>query len=139
MVELKIAVIIMCAGLKLWGELAWHDAQRFILPIVYSAYVSYGSGCWWLGITTLPMIAPIDLAYKDYGKSNGFDRGMWLFAICVMAGLGPTILGHLSLFWFIPFCLLSGVIGATLRNVDDLIEAPIDGAYIVALCWFIHK
>lgn len=127
------------AVLKLVGEKWWHNAQRFILPPIYSAAVSFESGCLWLGLTTLPMIAPLCLGYKDYGPSNGFDRGAWLFMICVAAGLAPVLLGYLSWFFFVPWCIGAGIMGGVMRNMNNVIAAPISGAYIMLPIWFIQS
>lgn len=138
MIEIKIGVFILSAVLKLIGELWWHNAQRFILPIALGIAVSITSQCWWLGFVILPMIGPLVLGYKDYGPSNGFDRGAWLFAICLVAGLGVTLLQHLPWFFFLPYCLVGGIWGATTRNLWNVIVAPISGFIIGSVIFFIH-
>jgi len=100
--------------------------------------VSYDSHAWWLGLTTLPMIAPLCIGYKAYGPSDGFDRGMWLFLIAVAAGLGPAFFHHLSWFLYVPICILAGIWGATTRALWNVIIAPISGIIIVSFIWFIH-
>lgn len=135
---IKLAVDLACAGLKNIGELFWHDAQRYILPIIYSLAVSVQSHCLWLGLTTLPMILPIDMGYKVYGSSDGFDRGMWLFMACVAAGLGPSLTGHLSWFAYVSICIFSGVWGATTRRFWNVLISPISGWIIGSFIWFIH-
>lgn len=138
MIIIKLLIELLCIILKVIGEKWWHNAQRFILPIIYSIGVSYFSHCWWLGFTTLPMIAAIDLGYKFYGNKDSVARALWLFVICVVAGLAPTILGHISWFIFIPYIIVSGFIGTLTRNLNNWIEAPICGLWIGFLIWFIH-
>ena len=135
---IKISVEIIGAVCKLIGELCFNIAQRFIMPSLYAIAVSIVGHCWWLGITTLPMIAAICMGYKDYGKSDGFARGMWLFLIGVAAGLGPCLTHHLSWFIYVPFCIICGIWGATTRGLWNVIIAPISGALIVSMIWFIH-
>lgn len=144
----KIVTEILSVILKCIGEMAWHDAQRFILPAMYSISVSYESACWWLGLTTLPMIAPIDLGYKDYGKKDSVARALWLFVICIVAGLGPFLHNNLSFdLWFIhlnrwciyiSYITIAGFIGTLTRNINNKIEAPVTGLWICFLIWFIH-
>lgn len=134
----NLIVLISGAICKTIGELWWHNAQRFILPVIYSGAVSYNSHTWWLGLTTLPMIAPLVMGYKAYGPSDGFDRGMWLFLITVVSGLGPVLTHHLSWLIYIPICILSGIWGATTRQLWNVLIAPVSGVIILAHILFIH-
>ena len=136
--EIKLIVIALCAGCKLIGELWWHNAQRYIMPVIIGIAVSIISQVWWLGIVCLPMIAPIDLGYKFYGTSDSFARGMWLFTICLVAGLGITLLHHVSFLYFVPYCILGGAWGATTRNLSNIIIAPVSGILIGSLIFFVH-
>jgi len=135
---IKLAIESIAGTCKFIGELFWHDAQRFILPIFYAIAVSIVSHTWWLGFTVLPMIGALCLGYKDFGKSDGFARGMWLFLIGLTAGLGPVLTHHLSWFVYVPFCIICGIWGATTRGLWNVIIAPISGALIVSMIWFIH-
>ena len=135
---IKLAVLASCVVLKLIGELWWHNAQRYILPVIFSAAMSYLSGLWWLGFTTLPMIGALVLGYKDYGKNDAVARALWLFVICVVASLGPTILGYISWFFFVPYIIASGFVGTTTRNINNLIGAPLNGLTIGLPILFVH-
>ena len=138
MVELKIAVIIMCAGLKLWGEIAWHDAQRYIMPVILGISTALITGVWWTGLLVLPMIAPICMGYKTYGPSDGFDRAVWLMLIVLAEGLGLSLTHHLSLFIYVPWVILAAIWGGISRKWWNVIIAPISGALIGSMIWFIH-
>ncbi len=135
---IKLGIEIIGGICKLVGELWFHNAQRYIMPLLYSIAVSYDSHCWWLGLTTILMIAPLDLGYRTFGKCDAFNRGMWLFLIGVVAGLGPAITHHLSWFIYIPFCIICGIWGATTRALLNLIIAPISGILLMFPIWFIH-
>lgn len=135
---LKTLITLSAAALKLIGEKVWHNAQRYILPVMYSAFVSFASSCWWLGLTTLIMILPIDIGYDTYGSKDSVARALWLFVICVVAGLGPLWAGHLAWFVYVPYCIVAGFIGTLTRNINNWIEAPICGAWIVLPIWFIY-
>jgi hypothetical protein len=84
------------------------------------------------------MMGALILGYKDYGPSNGFDRGAWLFVITVLSGLGPLLFHHLSWVVFFPICIIAGVWGATTRNLNNKFIAPVSGLIIVSFIWFIH-
>lgn len=138
LILLKLAIEAFSAILKCIGETVWHNAQRYILPAIYSIGVSYESSCWWLGLTTLPVIIPIDLGYKDYGNKDSVARALWLFVICIVAGIGPSITNHLSWMVYFPYCVVAGFVGTLTRNINNLIEAPITGIWISFPIWFIH-
>ena len=130
---IKLIVLASCATCKLVGELWWHNAQRFIMPVVLGAGVSLVSHCWWLGLTVLPCIAPLCLGYKTYGKSDGFDRAVWLMLVAAAAGLGSAVSGHLSWFLYLPWCVIAAVWGGVTRMWLNLIIAPISGLIIGSL------
>lgn len=138
LIAVRISVIISGIILKTIGEKWWHDAQRFMLPVIYSIGISYASQCWWLGLTTLPMIGAIVLGYKDYGKNDSVARALWLFVICVISGLAPTILGHISWFVYIPYIIMAGFIGTWTRNINNWIGAPINGFWITLPIIFVR-
>lgn len=134
----KLTVLSLCAGCKLIGELWWHNAQRYIMPVVIAAGVCLVLHSFWLGLLVLPMIAPLCFGYKTYGNSDGFNRAVWLMAICLFNGLGLTITHHVSWFIFIPWVILSAVWGGTTRNLLNIIIAPISGAIIGIIVFFVH-
>lgn len=138
MLEIKLIVLVLCGALKLIGELWWHNAQRWILPAVLGIGVSVISQTWWLGILVYPCSALIDLGYKDYGPSNGFDRGCWLFSILVVAGFACVWAQHLSMFFYVPWCVFGGIWGATTRNLWNFIIAPLTGFLIASMIFFVH-
>ncbi len=138
LIIIKLVTEAVGAICKLVGELWWHNAQRFILPPFYAVAVSIESGCWWLGLTVLPMIGFLVLGYKDFGSSNGFDRGVWLFLISAAAGLGPALHHNESWLAYVPLAILAGIWGGVTRNWLNLVIAPISGLLIVAHIWFIH-
>jgi hypothetical protein len=135
---LKLSIEVIGAVCKLIGELWWHNSQRFIMPVCYGIAVSIVSHTWWLELTVLPMIGTISLGYKDFGTSDAFDRGMWLFLIGITAGLGPALTHHLSWFVLVPFCVICGVWGATTRGLWNVIIALVSGLLLMSLIWFIH-
>ena len=135
----KLIVIGSCAGLKLIGELFWHDAQRWILPAILGIGVSIVTHTWWLGILVYPCCGTLDLGYDDYGKwSDGFDRAMWLGLICVVAGLACLIFHHLFWLWYTLYCLAGFIWGGISRKWWNVIIAPISGLIIGSMIFFVH-
>lgn len=138
MLELKIGTIVICAVCKLVGELWWHNAQRYMLPVTLGVAVSVVTHMWWLGLCVLPMIFPLVLGYTTYGPSNGFDRGAWLFAICFAAGIAYACLNHLPWLFYVPYTIIGGIWGATTRNLWNVLIAPVSGAIIGSMILFVH-
>lgn len=146
MIEFQLLIVAICAGCKLIGELWWHNAQRFIMPVVLGIAIAIVSHTWWLGLTVLPSIGIICLGYKDFGLGDAGDRGMWLFLIAVLIGLGPLLAYHtvdhvhihfLKWYFYVPYCLVAGIWGATTRNLNNLIIAPISGAWLGVIIFLI--
>ena len=135
---LKLSVISLCSVCKMIGELSWHNAQRFIMPLILAVGICIVLHSFWLGFLCLPMIGPICLGYKDYGKSDGFARAMWLFMICVLAGVGLLISGHLAWYLYAPYCILGAVWGGVTRAWWNVIIAPLSGALIGSLIFIVH-
>ena len=123
---------------KLVGELWWHNAQRFIMPVILLIGVSIITHVWWAGFLVLPMIAFIVEPYTLYGESDGFDRAVWLMLIVLAEGLGLAILHHLSWFFYIPWVILTAVWGGVTRKWWNVIIAPLSGLIIGLLILKVH-
>ena len=134
----QLIVLSSCAVCKLIGELCWHDAQRYIMPIIIGIGISIVTGVWWLGFCALPTIGPIDLGYKTFGSSDGFNRGMWLFLILAVLGLPFALLHHLSWWFYVPWCIVGGIWGATTRGLWNVLIAPITGLLIGLIIFFVR-
>lgn len=133
----KLAIISLCMALKLIGELWWHNAQRYIMPIIITAGIFYITHSWW-SFTSLSMIGALVMGYKTYGSKDSVARALWLFVICVVAWLGQVITGHLTWFIYVPYIIGAGWAGTLTRNINNLIGAPINGFWIGLPILFIH-
>lgn len=134
----KLIVLVSCAACKLIGELWWHNAQRFIMPVVIMIGINLIIHSWYLGALCLPMIAPLCMGYSTYGKSDGFDRAVWLMLICLVAGLALTIFHHLPWIFYVPWVILSAVWGGVTRAWWNVIIAPISGIIIGLIILFVR-
>lgn len=138
MLIVKLIVLSLCSICKLIGELSWHNAQRFVMPIVLALGICIILHSFWLGFCVIPMIAPLCIGYSDYGKSDGFDRAIWLFLICIASGIILALLGHLPWLFYVPWCILSAVWGGITRMWWNMIIAPISGLIIGCLILFVR-
>ena len=137
MVELKISIILTCMICKALGEIVNHNFQRFVMPIILAVGICLVLHSWWLGLLVLPMIAPLCMGYKTYGKSDGFDRAVWLLLICVVAGLGLCLLHHLAWYFYVPYCILGAVWGGVTRMWWNVLVAPVSGLLIGSLIFLV--
>ena len=135
---IKLVVISLCAVCKLIGELWWHNAQRFIMPIILMAGIDLVLHSWWLGALCLPMIGALCLGYKTFGPSDGFNRAVWLLLICVTAGLGLTLDHHIAWYLYAPYCIIGAVWGGITRLWWNVIIAPISGAIIGSIIFLVR-
>jgi len=108
------------------------------MPVIMAVGICIVLHSWWLGVLCLPMIAPLCMGYKDYGKSDGFDRAVWLLLICLVEGLGLAICHHLSLWLYIPWVILAAVWGGVTRAWLNLIIAPISGLIIGLIIFLVR-
>ena len=134
----KIIVLISCAACKLIGDLCWHNAQRYIMPVIIMIGIDLILHSWWLGALSLPLIGALVMGYKDYGPSDGFDRAVWLMLIVLAEGLGLAIAHHLSWFLYVPWVILAAVWGGVTRAWWNVIIAPISGLIIGVIVFLIH-
>lgn len=134
---IQCLVILICAILKLIGELWQHNAQRFIMPIVLGVGISLVTHVWWLGFMTLIAIGPITLGYKVFNLGDAGNRGMWLFLIALVIGVGPCSTHHLAWYFYMPYTIVAGIWGATTRNLWNVVIAPISGALLASVILFI--
>ena len=142
---INLLISISCALCKWIGERFWHDAERFIIPPILVFGIWYHTHIWWLGLPSLLMIGDLVEGYgvnswmrKLLGDSGA--QGMWMFGACFLAGIIPQCTGRLPWHWgfFMGWCVLAGVIGATLRGEDNNWVAPLKGIWMSMLIWFIH-
>lgn len=98
MIEIKLIIMGICSALFWWGGFSWHNARRFIMPLILTlTALVLTHWCWW----TLLMLSCSGAFCLGYGEKsplkhifgNGFGRGIWglLAAICLSL---PLFLTH---------------------------------------------
>lgn len=139
MTELQLGTIIACACLFAWGGYSFLAARRFILPCVLGVAVSSISGVWWLGLTVLPVMVTLSLAYKHFGMGN-LGRAIWLMLQAVVIGLGPHLTHHLELYFYIPYFVIAAVLAGFLNNrVNQIIGDLAFGGWLAFVVFLIHS
>ena len=137
MIELKIAVSLICGALDALGGFCFLPARRFIMPFILAVTVSILLHIWWIGVLVLPVIGTLVLGYKDFGSGH-FSRGMWLFVQYSVLGIGLFLTGHLSWYLYAPYCILGGILGGLLVSWWQPLGDFIEGLFLGSIIFLIH-
>lgn len=135
--ELKLAISVICGVLDAVGGFCFLPARRFIMPSILAVSISVLLHTWWLGILVLPVIATLCLAYKNFGQGN-FSRGMWLFVQYTLVSVGLLLTHHLDWYFALPYCVLGGVLGGSLVSLWQPLGDFIEGFGLGLIVFLIH-
>ena len=135
---ISLVIAFLCAALKWVSERFWHNAQRFIIPVLIGSAIFLDFHYKLCAVTPLLAIGVIVLGYKVYGSSDFWDRWLWLMDAEVLLWLGCFVLGHLSWMVYVPAVIISGVWGAISRKWNNNWVAPLSGLIWGVVYSFLH-
>lgn len=131
MIAIKLIVLVVAAGLFWVGGAYWHNARRFIMPVVLSGFCLLTTHI----LMSLTMLSTIGIFCLGYGEKsplrhifgNGWGRGVWglLAAICLSIGLFLT--GHIWVVWMALYLALNFILENALKDIPQVIGDPIIG------------
>lgn len=124
---IKLFIDGICGCLNAWGGFNFLAARRFIMPFVIGVGVSIASGCWYLGLTVLPVMGTLCLGY--FGKKF-WGRGLWLALQAAVIGAGSLILGHLVWYAYAPYVIGGLLLAGFLYNLEQIISDIIFGCWL---------
>lgn len=133
------AIIVMtCAVFFFWGGYAQHNFRRFYMPPLIALGLSLTSHIWWVGITSLPLIGVMTIGYGEKSilykyLTDEVARAVWMSLAAIIIGLGAFLTGHLAWYFYFPYILWAGFLGATLRNLNQILGDLIFGAYLSSI------
>lgn len=134
---IKLFISAICGLLDSIGGLFWIPSRRFLMPILLAVSVSIFLHIWWVGILILPVIGTLVLGYKNFGKGN-FSRGLWLFVQYALVGIGLCLTGHLAWYFYIPYCVLGGILGGSLVSVWQPLGDFIEGLFLGSILFLLR-
>lgn len=142
MICTQIIVVIGCGVLNAIGGYSWHNARRFLMPILIGGEVELliwekQKKDWWAGLLVLPVIGTLCLAYKNFGSGN-LSRALWLFAQAVVIGLGLLCTGHLIWYFYLGYVLLAGILGGVYKNWWQPLGDFIAGCLLGSIVFFVR-
>jgi hypothetical protein len=132
---IKLIIDGVCGTLNALG--GWHILfmRRYIMPCVIGVAVSYFSHTWWLGLCCLPAMGTLSLGYFG-GKNSG--RGLWLFLQAIALSSGCFFLHHLAWYAYVPYIIISGLLGGIYKNWMQIFGDLIAGIYLASFIFFIY-
>lgn len=134
MIWLELITVMACGALNAWGGYSWHNARRFIMPVLLAVTISFVLHSWLLGFLILPVIGTLCLGYFRLGN---FGRGLWLFLQAVVIGLGLFLTGHLTWYFYLLYAVGAGILGGSLVSVYQPIGDVIEGCWLGLIVLFI--
>lgn len=123
----SVGIALLCGLLKWIAETRWHNAQRFIIPVLVGAAIFLDFHYRLCAFTPLLAIGVIVLGYKVYGSSDFWDRFLWLMDAEVFLWLGCVVLKHLDWRIYLVAIGICGVWGGISRKWNNNWVAPISG------------
>lgn len=142
MICAKILVLILTSSLFWYGGFKWHDARRFIMPVILSLSCVWFVHSWW----ALTMLSSIGFLTLGYGVKSplrhcfgdGWGRGIWGLLAALGFSLGLFLTHHISWFFFVPYLALNFTLENALKKVNQLIGDPIIGTGFGLIVFLVH-
>lgn len=142
MIELKIFIMFICAGLFFWGGFSWHNARRFIMPLVLAIAGWFISKDAW-SLTMLSTSGFFCLGYGDKSPfrhifGNGWGRGVWGLLASIGLSLGLFLTGHIYVYWMVLYLVSNFCLENFLKNLNQKIGDPLIGLGFSCVLLLIH-
>lgn len=132
---IKIICDLLCGVLNSWGGYSYHNARRFMMPLIMGISVSLITHIWWAGLLVLPVIGTLCLGYFS---DKNWGRALWLFLQAVVIGLGLNITGHLQWYFYVSYIIGSGILGGFYKSWYQPFGDFIVGIYLGLIIFICH-
>lgn len=134
---------MICAGLNIIGGYSWHNARRFIMPVILTVAVSLIVHSWWTGLPCLLGIAPLCIGYGEKSLlwkyfNDAWGRFVWMILVGIALGLGLVISHHLSIWVAVIYVIGNGILGITLRKLNQFFSDAIFGIGLSSFILFVR-
>jgi hypothetical protein len=141
MIYFKISIILICMGLNVWGGQLNHNMRRFVMPLVLALSSIWFAHTFW-ALTMLAACGTLCLGYGEKSPlrhifGDAWARFVWMTLTAIAFSAGLFITGHLHVYFMVPYVLIAGVLGITIRLINDLIGDSIFGAWFASIVFLI--
>lgn len=141
MIELKLAVMLACGALFAWGGYSYHNARRFIMPMLLTATALLVTHDAW-ALLMLISIGPLCLGYGEKSPlrhifGNGWGRGVWGLLVASCLSLPLFLSTHLGWLPFVLYLSLGFTLENVLKNIPQLIGDLIIGFSFGSIVLFV--
>lgn len=135
MIYFNIIGLLICGALNAIGGHSWHNARRFVMPILIAILISINIHIWWVGIISMPVIGTLCLGY--FGGNN-FGRALWLFLQAIVIGIGLLLTGHILWYFYLGYIIGAGVLGGIYKNWKQILGDSISGSYLAIIVFLVR-
>jgi hypothetical protein len=135
MIFLKLLADLGCGALNAWGGYSWHNARRYLMPLLIAISVSIITHVWWSGFMVLPTMGTLCIGYS---KDGNFGRALWIGLQCTVFGLGLAITNHFTIWLYLPYIIGGCILGGLYRNWNQIIGDLATGFYISLFIFLVH-
>jgi hypothetical protein len=142
MIIVKIIVIIIAAALYWWGGYSWHNARRFILPLLLA-----GASCWFShSFWAITMIVSSPILTIGYGDKSilkhifgdAWARFVYLSLSALFLSAWMIFALHTNILLILGYIGLCGTLGITLRKINDLIGDFLFGIALALIVFIVR-
>lgn len=142
MIYYKLTIVLICAGLFSYGGFSWHNARRFLMPLILTITCSMAVHAFW-GLTMLLSIVFLCIGYGDKSAfrhifGNGWGRGVWGFLVALALSLGLFLTGHIAWYFFAGYLALNFTLENALKNINQVVGDLIIGAGFASIIFLIY-
>lgn len=139
---IKFILLLLSSALFWIGGKWWHNARRFIMPLLLAISALFLTHFDWWTLTMLLTMLIFCLGYGDKSPlrhifGNSWDRGIWGLLAGLALSLGLFISGHLHLYFFIPYLALNFTLENALKNLPQDLGDPIIGISFASIIFLI--
>lgn len=139
---IKLIIMAIGSGLFWWGGYSWHDARRFLLPLLLTATCYFITG----DARCLIMLCSCLSFCLGYGEKsplrhifgNGWGRGVWGLLSALALSLPLLLIGHVYLFFFLPYLVLNFVLENALKDIPQAFGDTIIGCGLCLIVFLAH-
>lgn len=134
MIIYKFILVAIAGIIDAMGGYRFLWARRYLMPFLIGVGISVATQMWWTGFLVLPALGTLCIGYSG-GK--WLIRGLWMALQAFAIGLGLFLAHFIAWYFYVPYILISGILGATLYNIDQVVGDFIFGSFLASIVFMV--